>query len=352
MGNLLFPHEVVMAVREGGRGAVLLRGEVRVGVGEAAREHVMVVDVAAARGEVLAEDLWDGTSELRGPCERPFRARDVDSDGQQDLWCDGRLVLGPFLGSDRDLPEGVEDPWILDDAADIDGDGRPEVLAWAGDDPEETVVVWGAEDGVVGPTTSVDGDGRDVHLVPLLFGPGTAGVVTCGDHGEVARVDPGAAEAPIVGRFYGGRTRYADCVAKPVGDLDGDGFAELTYGPYAELRLASGPFDWIERDEDVPARDWPVVGGVVDRSLGDLDGDGLPELLAHPDDETDGDWVVLWSPHGRPLDVGRGTPLADVGSRQPHADADLDGDGRVDLVGWTGGGFAVWFATDLLAARP
>jgi hypothetical protein len=102
----------------------------------------------------------------------------------------------------------------------------------------------------------------------------------------------------------------------------------------------------------------------VSRPLGDVSGDGVPELLAF--DWTTLTWLVLFSPHESPLAID-GLPLgpeAEVGQYIENVrHLDLDGDELEDVVATnahgedygvpalaSAGEINIWYGKDLLAA--
>lgn len=256
---------------------------------------------------------------------------DIDGDGRPDfigtsaVTYDAILVQGPLEGamllSEADVLFSLEDGHAYPDIVkDVDGDGLDDVLLGATgddttatsaglvalmlgplsglvtlDDSEATWLGLAANDEAGYPTTDggdLDGDG----LGDLLAGAGgdsrggeNAGAVylllgtTRGEHS----VD----EALAV--FYAeGEERYKALAARSTGDADGDGFDDLIVGHCLDdldgedagaVWWLPGPFEGVSRLDDVGTRVSGAVAGIylgsVVASPGDLDGDGLGELI-------------------------------------------------------------------------
>ncbi len=255
---------------------------------------------------------------------------DVDGDGVTDLlvgvrtWERGPDTGGAaavFLGADlqADVDLDLNDAWALVHGEAV-GDLAGTNVAWAGD---------------------VDGDGLDDLLVEapgpyriylVLGGSLTPGEHTLADAHAVFEDPPFWIHDPV-----------------GVGDVDGDGLDDvaLDANEYGALLfrgsdlVAGGTFArsdaWAVMDTGAP------VGSLA--AAGDVDGDGLPDVLAadkqHNDASLGPQTGRAWLWHGATLAAG-GTPPADVtfqaeaggdqlGSGLGSA-GDVDGDGLSDLL--------------------
>jgi hypothetical protein len=268
----------------------------------------------------------------------------------------------PVAGDDR-LVTGVDTKLVV-------GADAPEALLANDEDPDGGVLV--VRDGEVaserGGSAALADDG-------LTYTP-AAGFWGCdGFAYEVADLDGGAASADVrvavlptraeleraaeVGsgvRFAVGEVELGGTVAG-VGDVDGDGFADVAIGAGrgGDLRvyvvrggedLAERTLDGVAAGQggfvvDLGAGD-PSVALVV-RGAGDVDGDGLDDLIIGGD-PTLGVFVVLGRTDSAAVDAaalrmgdGRGFVIVgesaeDLAGAAVDAAGDVDGDGRGDLL--------------------
>lgn len=127
--------------------------------------------------------------------------------------------------------------------------------------------------------------------------------------------------------------------ARFVGDLNGDGFADLAFGRYDVYQTGEGSSDWPTTVPYVVygSREWSSLKATaiphLDADLtsqpyyaGDVDGDGLSDLLLGDSTRGSGTFRL----------VGGGTALSNVLTEGPFSYAngvgDISGDGLVDLV--------------------
>ncbi|MFJ7768955.1 FG-GAP-like repeat-containing protein [Streptomyces sp. NPDC097107] len=189
-------------------------------------------------------------------------------------------------------------------AGDFDGDGYTDLAASVFDWKPSVIVMWGSEDGL----------SRASRV------PGT----------DVSHVAWGT--NPILDEQLA------------AGDFDGDGHADLVFGLGSDKGLLKGPFG---RDGTpagtarvpAPRRPAPDVAAANygDLVAGDLDGDGIDDLVSFHDADTGPE--VPWSERNQPVSYlrgGRDGFTQPEGTRLPDAGegaiGDVDGDGYDDLV--------------------
>jgi hypothetical protein len=298
------------------------------------------VDLALANGNdvVVLRNPGDGAlvverRYLAGAYPGAIAATDLDGDGRIDLavgnlWdgtvtvlhggSDGSFAAAPFDGgaaAQRDVALG-----------DLDGDGFADlVLALEG---QSTVTVRrGGADGRFGAPTEVPAGARQwPHLVVAdLDGDRFPDVIVSRAGGVSVLLGRGDASfAPAVNYSMG---QESSLIA--TADLDGDGDLDLVAGP---VTAEGGPYDvavWKGRGDGTFAdrRDVRVGYGPEGLALGDLDGDGRPDLAVGflPEGSRaallhnlgDGSFAPMDSALGYALDV---------------AIQDLDADGANDLI--------------------
>lgn len=307
----------------------------------------VLVALAVAAGLVIADD---GPADIAAPYEcgaggargtasaapasdrpAPDGVADFDGDGNPDLALgsmgdvpggygggsievaygagDGtRIARCQYLTQDdAGIPGGNRDEAFFGTdvvARDLDGDGYTDLAASVFDWKPSVIIMWGSEGGL----------SRGVRV------PGT-------DGSHVAWADD-----PILDEQLA------------AGDFDGNGHPDLVFGLGSDKGLLKGPFG---RDGTpagtgrvpAPRRPGPEVesANYDDLVAGDLDGDGIDDLVSIHDADTGAE--VPWRDRTQPVSYLRGgrngftqpedTRLPDAGEA---AIGDVDGDGVDDLV--------------------
>jgi GH25 family lysozyme M1 (1,4-beta-N-acetylmuramidase) len=229
---------------------------------------------------------------------------------------------------------------------DVNGDGRPDLIAR---NPDGTLVVYphnatttigtgswalsttvgtGWQEMTALLAADVDGDGR-----PDLIARTPAGNLVVYPHNATDTIGTGMWHAPAttVG------TGWASKTALLVGDVNGDGRPDLiarnpdgtlvVYPHNATSTIGTGT--WAGAVS--VGTGWQGKEALL---LGDVDGDGRPEIVAR---DADGTLVVY--PHNATTAIGTGTwhaPATSVGTGWQGKDAlllgDVDGDGTLDII--------------------
>ncbi|WP_240330457.1 FG-GAP repeat protein [Streptomyces sp. CB09001] len=302
----------------------------------------VVVALAVAAGLVIADD---GPAGIASPY-------DCGTGGGH-----GTATAAP--GSDRPASEGT---------ADFDGDGHPDLVLGGPADVEGAVgggsieVVYGAGEGAgtarcqfltqddagipgksdyeafFGAETvarDFDGDGYS-DLAVTVLDSGSGIIIMWGSEEGLSRAArvPGTDVSHVAWDNDGSLNE-----SLVAGDFDGDGHCDLVFGLGSDKGLLKGPFG---RDGDpagtgrvrAPRRPSADVelASYVDLVAGDLDGDGIDDLVSFHNADTK-------SEVNRPVSYlrgGRNGFTQPEGTRLPDADTgaigDVDGDGIDDLV--------------------
>jgi hypothetical protein len=316
---------------EGGAAA----GAVYVLGGDVPRE----ADLAVARTRLTGEAAGDQVGTAMA------LAGDVDGDGLEDLLVGARLsssngdtagaaylLLGPvsgvlsLTGADARLvgeAPGDGAGASVSGVGDVDGDGHADLLVGA---------------------YGEDSAGSGAGAAYLLLGP------ISGD------LDLGSSDAKLLGEGVGDRA--GEAVAGP-GDLDGDGFADLTVGApreatggsasgavYVLLSAVAGTLSLSEADAKLTGESSGRLLGTAIHGAGDVDGDGLGDLVVGAPGSGNGEAFLLLGPPTTGGSENAAVRLHDSAYEDAGVSVagggDLDADGVPDLlIGAIDGVYAV-----------
>ncbi|MBN1418152.1 MAG: VCBS repeat-containing protein [Planctomycetes bacterium] len=263
---------------------------------------------------------------------------DLDGDGHLDLTTGTAIFLGDGrggLGPDA-IPLGPESYLTFDVAFDdFDGDGRLDTaICTKGED--SVLILHGRPE--AGPGRPVFGDILSVPTIPAIWHLALADFLEDG-RPDIVAVSAGFPEVSLLTNL--GNRRFRSETHGPLasgghplaaGDFDGDGHADIAVGEMSEVTFLFGKGDGMFRP---PVFSAILVSGstvpIHRFRAADLDGDGRSDLLA-----IGGNYAVVYL--GCEIDPIEGLPrtpsaaLPVIGAGRFIAMADMNGDGALDVV--------------------
>ncbi len=292
---------------------------------------------------------------------------DVDGDGFGDVMVGAEVVHGAWSGLAAEAEWRFDDVYRAVAAQDVDGDGFDDLLLAAPGFSSDGLTQRGraqlyqgsAQGPALPPSWTRLGDAAYEWFGECVAG---AGDVDGDGYPDVVVGSPGAnPERDATGGaqvFWGSRAGIASdrapsvvlphlserrlgSACEGVGDLDGDGLAEIVVGIAPIFNVFSGTLDVYRGESGALAsgRSWRLSGSASEaalhyyraRALGDVDGDGLGDFGIYTNHR------VTEAFFGAPLDlvVQRGATWGDALEHDYNEVAgagDFDGDGRGDLL--------------------
>ena len=225
------------------------------------------------------------------------------------------LLLSPDNPIDHPPPRG--DPWVYTQLADLDGDGRPDLL-------------FGTHEGHVWLHRNLGGK-------PARFDP--VGVKLKTEDGKPIQVGRPSGVKLDFDQLQGARTAFS------VADFDGDGLLDLVVGDtYGKLRYY----------RNIGTRKKPLFAAPMD--LGDLkirvvphaadwDGDGRPDVIASA---ASGEVVWFRNLGANRFSTAQRIAVPPVPYSPSVAAVDWNSDGDVDLIVGAAYGYFCWFERSFL----
>ncbi|HSB39231.1 MAG TPA: FG-GAP-like repeat-containing protein [Gaiellaceae bacterium] len=309
-------------------------------------------DLAVANGTVDSEDedavgtvsirlnRGDGTFRPRrdykaGPGPAAIAIGDLNGDSKPDLAVAGSDGAVSTLFNKGDASFRVEHDYATGDRttsiaiADLNGDGAADLAATVAEDGTLDVLLNKGDGSFASPVTYAAGQDPWAVAAGDLNGDGAADLAVVSN-----------SESSVVGIFlndgkgaFGGRRDYAagpEPVSVAIGDLNGDGTPDLAISHFGSV-FRSNTVSALVNDGHArfgSKRDYPVAEGQGPVVIGDVSGDGKPDVVTANDDSNR--LSLLVNAGGGHLLPALAYPTGEL--PQGVALGDLNGDGRLDLV--------------------
>ncbi|HEY6926209.1 MAG TPA: S8 family serine peptidase, partial [Steroidobacteraceae bacterium] len=283
---------------------------------------------------------WPVTLNAPNGLEQPTVAGDINSDGRDELFVYNNGMINALSADGTPYPGWVPYEGSIPNIADLDGDGTPEIISVSlalSNQPSRVTAIHADGTSLPGfPVTTAQYSLSDLSGSPSVIGDidgdGHNEIVTFG-YGHVFKVsDTGVisqvaqmAESPLY-------------TTGALADLDGDGIPEvIAQAQYSDSSASSHTivYAWHGDGSLVAGFPYPAPQGVAmgfsSPVIGDIDGDGYPDILfSAQDNGTQTGFLYALDRHGMLLD---GFPKKlTMGGGTVAAIGDLDRNGHNDFV--------------------
>lgn len=267
----------------------------------------------------------------------------------QNISTNGSLAAGSFAArvDVPVLPSSGTSPYVIG-AADLDGDGRPDVMTLSADSNMISIFRNVSTPGILTTNSfaarmdipagnvlrglavqDLNGDGKPEMVTVNQTSPGSISIFqnlsTSGNLSFAARVDFAVGNIPQ---------------GLAIGDLDGDGQPDIAVANYSSSTISvfrnAGIGGNITTNAFAPRVDLPALATVGSLVIGDLDGDGKLDLVAGAGSASGSQAISVY----RNTSTAGSLTLSSFAARVDFAAgwvntlalADLDGDGKLDIA--------------------
>ena len=264
----------------------------------------------------------------------PPTTADVDGDGIDEIFTEEedwrlhayRADATPATGWPTTVFLGGQER-SMSAIADLDGDGRLDVVSTSGWSTPGVYLFAYRHDGTSRPGFPVLFDGN-VHTFPVVGdvdGDGVPEIIVTARGGRVLIFS----NTGVLKRSVQLQGTWFYATAPALADLDGDGVPEIIIQTNTHLNVVKGDGSALAGwPRALPTNTSLGNGSPV---VGDVDGDGRPDIVTVVSDNTGSGYLLVYRRDGTLL-PGFPRHILGLGSGAVPAIADIDGDGRNDII--------------------